>query len=121
MKEIMTRAWEIYRTLEGDRLAKLSAALRQAWAEVKAVAKKAFENTAKVAYRTYADGTTDDCCFITFNAWNKGGHNRVYLNDYKRRTIGYIENGSFVIASNQGIATSDIDKAINIFRETYAF
>jgi hypothetical protein len=35
MKEIMTRAWEIYRTLEGDRLAKLAMALRQAWAEAK--------------------------------------------------------------------------------------
>lgn len=36
MKEIMKRAWEIYRTLEGDRLAKLAMALRQAWAEAKA-------------------------------------------------------------------------------------
>lgn len=36
MKKIMSRAWEIYRTLEGDRLAKLSMALRQAWAEAKA-------------------------------------------------------------------------------------
>lgn len=34
-KEIMQRAWEIYRTLEGDRDAKLSYALRQAWAEAK--------------------------------------------------------------------------------------
>lgn len=31
----MKRAWEIYRTLEGDRNAKLSQALKQAWAEVK--------------------------------------------------------------------------------------
>lgn len=36
MKKIMVRAWEIYRTLEGDRLAKLAMALRQAWAEAKA-------------------------------------------------------------------------------------
>ena len=35
MKKIMVRAWEIYRTLEGDRLAKLAMALRQAWAEAK--------------------------------------------------------------------------------------
>lgn len=34
-KEVMKRAWEIYRTLEGDRNAKLSQALKQAWAEVK--------------------------------------------------------------------------------------
>lgn len=36
MKQIMKRAWEIYRTLEGDRLAKLSYALKKAWAERKA-------------------------------------------------------------------------------------
>lgn len=36
MKQIMKRAWEIYRTLEGDKIAKLSMALRQAWAEYKA-------------------------------------------------------------------------------------
>lgn len=35
MKNVMARAWEIYRTLEGDRLAKLSLALRQAWSEIK--------------------------------------------------------------------------------------
>jgi hypothetical protein len=35
MKNVMTRAWEIYRTLEGDRLAKLSYALKQAWSEFK--------------------------------------------------------------------------------------
>ena len=35
MKEIMRRAWEIYRTLEGDRIAKLSYALKKAWAEYK--------------------------------------------------------------------------------------
>ena len=36
MKHIMKRAWEIYRTLEGDKIAKLSMALRQAWAEYRA-------------------------------------------------------------------------------------
>lgn len=36
---IMKRAWEIFRTLVGDYKAKLSTALKRAWAEVKAVAK----------------------------------------------------------------------------------
>jgi cell fate (sporulation/competence/biofilm development) regulator YmcA (YheA/YmcA/DUF963 family) len=35
MRNVMKRAWEIYRTLEGDRLAKLSFALKQAWSEIK--------------------------------------------------------------------------------------
>lgn len=40
-KQIMRRAWEIFRTLTGDRIAKLSQALKMAWAEVKNTAKKA--------------------------------------------------------------------------------
>lgn len=36
-KKIMKRAWEIYRTLEGDRIAKLSMAMRMAWAEINAI------------------------------------------------------------------------------------
>lgn len=40
MKNIMKRAWEIFRTLIGDRDAKLSLALKQAWEEAKSKAKK---------------------------------------------------------------------------------
>ena len=36
-KAIMKRAWEIYRTLEGDRAAKMSMALREAWEEAKTI------------------------------------------------------------------------------------
>ena len=36
-KQIMKRAWEIYRTLVGDRIAKLSMAMRMAWAEINAI------------------------------------------------------------------------------------
>lgn len=40
MKTIMKRAWEIFRTLTGDHIAKLAMALRQAWAEKKNGGKK---------------------------------------------------------------------------------
>lgn len=40
MKNIMKRAWEIFRTLTGDRDAKLKLALKQAWAEAKSKANK---------------------------------------------------------------------------------
>lgn len=33
-RQVMKRAWEIYRTLEGDRIAKLSYAMKQAWEEI---------------------------------------------------------------------------------------
>ena len=35
MKAIMKRAWEIFKELTGDHIAKLAMALRQAWAEKK--------------------------------------------------------------------------------------
>lgn len=35
MKNVMRRAWEIYRTLTGDHTAKLAMALKAAWAETK--------------------------------------------------------------------------------------
>ena len=40
LREVMKRAWEIYRTLEGDRVAKLSLALKTAWKEIKEGGKK---------------------------------------------------------------------------------
>lgn len=118
-KQVMKRAWEIYRTLTGNRIAKLSAALKQAWAEVKNVVKKvAFNGFAKVAKM---EKTYDDCCFLTFKAWEKYGKKRIYINDYKCRTIGYIENGETIIKDNQGNRKDEIEYAINNFKAQYAF
>lgn len=47
MKQVMKRAWEIYRELIGDKIAKLSMALRQAWAEAKAATTKKMNGTEK--------------------------------------------------------------------------
>lgn len=115
----MKRAWEIYRTLTGDRIAKLSAALKQAWAEVKnAVKKVVFSGVATVAKK---ENTYDESCFLTFKAWEKYGKKRIYINDYKNRTIGYIENGETIIKDNQGNYRSEIDFAINNFKAQYEF
>lgn len=46
MKAIMKRAWEIFKTLTGDHIAKLAMALRQTWAEKKNGGKK-MEGTEK--------------------------------------------------------------------------
>ncbi len=35
LKNVMHRAWQIYRTLQGDRIAKIAYAMKQAWAEAK--------------------------------------------------------------------------------------
>ena len=119
MKNVMKRAWEIYRTLTGDRLAKLSMALKMAWAEVKkAVEKVVFNGFAKVAKK---EDTYSDCCFLTFKAWENYGKKRIYINDYKRRTLGYIENGEVIIKDKQGNFDSEIEYAINNFKSQYAF
>lgn len=43
MKNVMKRAWEIYRTLSGQHVAKLVMALRMAWKEVKSMSKTIVE------------------------------------------------------------------------------
>ena len=48
MKAIMKRAWEIFRTLTGDHIAKLAMALRMAWAEKKNGGKNMTETIAKL-------------------------------------------------------------------------
>lgn len=118
MKKVMIRAWEIYRTLKGDRIAKLSQALRMAWVEVKKAAKKTFEKAVAVAKK---ECTYDDSCYLTFKKWENYGKKRIYINDYKGRTLGFIENGNVTINDNQGNYQSEIDYALNAFMSTYAF
>ncbi|WP_405345935.1 hypothetical protein [Ruminococcus sp.] len=118
MMNVMKRAWEIYRTLIGDHTAKLAMALRQAWAEAKNTTKTAFEGFAKVAK---CAETYHDCHFLTFKLWEKGDKKRIYINDYKRRTLGYIENGNTIINDRQGNTQEEIDYALNAFNATYAY
>lgn len=48
MMNVMKRAWEIYRTLTGDHVAKLAMALKKAWAEAKTLV-EVFRNDIKRA------------------------------------------------------------------------
>lgn len=69
MKNVMRRAWEIYRRLTGDRLAKLSMALKRAWAEKK---KKNAENAEKVITVHYSVYKNQYSNFETVkNSYNK--------------------------------------------------
>ena len=118
-KTVMARAWKIYRTLVGDRVAKLSQALKMAWEEAKnAVKKAAFSGSVKIAKTV---NIYDESSFLTFRAWERYGKKRVYINDYHGRTIGFIENGEVIIKDNQGNYMSDIEYAINSFNSQYVF
>lgn len=79
---------------------------------------KKFEGIAKIAKN---DNAHDDYCYLTFKMWEKGNKKRIYINDYKCRTIGYIENNEIIINDRQGNSQNEIDFAINNFRNTYVF
>lgn len=121
---IMRRAWEIVRELTGDLRAKLSIALRQAWAEAKAAAKATvktqFNGFAKLAQPSRANGD-DECCYLYFKGWQRYGKSRVYINDYKCRTLGYIENGEAIVNNKQGLDIADINACISTFMSSYNF
>lgn len=122
MKKIMKRAWEIYRTLTtGTRLEKLSIALKKAWSEVKTMVKKIFEKIAVVA-RCENPDPESRCEYVTFKAWEKGDKKRIYISDYKNRTLGYIDRVTVetIINDNQGMHQHEVDYALNAFFNTYA-
>ena len=57
-----------------------------------------FEGTARVA--KVENGKTNmyvgtefdsDSNYLTFNLWERGNKRRIYMNDYKRRSVGYID------------------------------
>ena len=64
---------------------------------------------------------TGECDMLTFKYWAKNGKERIYINDYKRRTIGYIDvtTGEVVINNNQGNYDSEIEMAIEGFIAEY--
>lgn len=77
--------------------------------------------TAKIAKKSNADSEIASN-FLTFNLWEKGDKHRVYINDYKRRTIGYIDidnRNELVIADRQGNTQDEIDFAVVTFMAEY--
>lgn len=93
MKQIMKRAWEIYRTLEGDKIAKLSMALRQAWAEAKA--KKATTRAANKmdlkAVRLWVDHFFPHLSNLLDSQIAKGGATVTMYSDHAELMIGNID------------------------------
>ena len=73
---------------------------------------------AKVAKK---ENAYDESCFLTFKGWEKYGKKRIYINDYKNRTLGFIENDEVIIKDNQGNYKNEIDYAISNFKAQYAF
>lgn len=120
--QIMRRAWEIVRTLVGTLREKLSKALRQAWAEAKAPAKKPFNGEAEIRYH-FAD--TPAYVPVYFRLWENYGKRRIYFDAPTGRAQtnlkGYIDldNNNEVVITKQN--TRNINKTITEFMNTYEF
>ena len=110
-KAIMVRAWEIFHTLQGDRDAKLSHALKTAWAEAKAPKKSLKEEIiSKVEY--IVSKASDIYNYeIVVRDWANYGKSRTYIKveetsnsskHYKCYDFGYIDNiANTYIAGNK--------------------
>ena len=124
MSKIMRRAWELVKKIGMT----ISEGLKKSWEEAKNMAEKIkFEGNAKVA--KILNGKTNmyvwteydsESNYFTFNFWEKGGKKRIYMNDYNRRTVGYID-----INNNNSIETSysrgEVVETAKWFLENYEF
>ena len=124
MSKIMRRAWELVKKMGMT----ISEGLKKSWKEAKNMAEKIkFEGRAKVA--KIINGKTNmwvgteydsDSNYFTFNLWEKGGKKRIYMNDYNRGTVGYID-----MNNNNSIETSyskgEVVETAKWFLENYEF
>ena len=97
MKKIRRRAWEIYRTLEGDHQAKLALALRQAWKETKR------ESPESIIEKLRAQG-------LKVTRWTKYGNDRLYVKGFHYSKEYYIDLNRMVAVPNRPGTASDIER-----------
>lgn len=83
------------------------------------MAKETFSGFAKIIIVGKEEQT--DAPYLAFKAWEKGNIKRIYVNDYKKRTVGYYENGSFSLIDRQGLMKSELEPTLAKFAEKYAF
>ena len=96
MRNIMKRAWEVYRTLEGDHRAKLSLALKTAWREASSV-----ETPEEIIEKLQAQG-------LKVTRWTKYGHDRIYVKGFHYSKEYYIDLIRMVAVPNRPGTASDI-------------
>lgn len=124
LSKIMKRAWELVKTTGMT----ISSGLKKSWEEAKKIMKKIkFEGTAKVAkivngkQAMYIGTEFDsDSNYFTFNLWERGNKRRIYINDYQRRSVGYIDlnNGN---ALETSFSKGEVIETANWFINNYEF
>ncbi|HIS31137.1 MAG TPA: hypothetical protein IAB44_06275 [Candidatus Limivivens intestinipullorum] len=124
LSKIMKRAWELVKSAGMT----ISSGLKKAWEEAKRIMEKIkFERTAKVAkivngkQSMYVGTEYDsDSNYFTFNLWERGNMRRIYINDYRRRSVGYIDinnNNALVTEYSKG----EVIETANWFIGNYEF
>lgn len=82
-KQVMNRAIEIARTLEGDWIARMKMALKMAWAIIKNESKKTMEEVAEMIR-----GRVNN---VKVNVWERYGKRRIYVNKGFKDTVAMLE------------------------------
>lgn len=124
LSKIMKRAWKLVKSAGMT----ISSGLKKAWEEAKRIMEKIkFERTAKVAkivngkQSMYVGTEYDsDSNYFTFNLWERGNMRRIYINDYRRRSVGYIDinnNNALVTEYSKG----EVIETANWFISNYEF
>lgn len=110
LSNIMKRAWELVKKAGMT----ISSGLKKAWEEAKKMGKKVFRGRMEMAVPE-ADNNV-----VSISLWEKGSYKRIYFNDYKRRTVGYIDCMDRTAHYMDGYARMYIP-AIDRFMKEYEF
>ena len=124
LSKIMKRAWELVKKTGMT----ISSGLKKSWKEAKEIMEKIkFERSAKVA--KILNGKTNmyvgtefdsDSNYFTFNLWERGSKRRIYINDYNRRSVGYIDlNNSNRLETS--FSKGEVIETANWFINNYEF
>lgn len=89
-REIMKEAWNLHRSWNARALT-FGQCLARAWARAKEAAARAAEMLQKDL--DFVNGMTimADGVALTLNRWQKNGMDRVYINDSKRNSQGFVD------------------------------
>lgn len=62
------------------------------------------------------------CQFLFFKYWNRNNKHRIYITDYKGRTLGFInldKDDRVEIEDSQGNTKDEIEMALGLFMDCY--
>lgn len=127
---IMKRAWEIFRTLVGDYKAKLSTALKRAWAEVKSNYTAVVSYLESKGYTSTVVNENEKQIAITFSNPEIRVHYSVYKNNFaygfktkdydaKTKTIAITNIEDFTIVFTKTAVCKNVAEYISKFAERH--